>query len=191
MTPEEFKAWRSASGLSLREAAQELGINALTVQHYERGFRHDDGRPVIIPKAIELACETVTRNLIKRKPRMSWRTVPEPMLMRIHGKLKEDGKQVGPYSIAYQHSSIAPIYSKVMEWLFEFPHQRHCLYNVEDPEAEGGSVYILEFADLTMVTIFILTWGEALPEDEAEQKAISSHEARDQTRPQRPSRRSK
>ncbi|RWF41603.1 MAG: XRE family transcriptional regulator [Mesorhizobium sp.] len=53
MTPEEFKAWRLASGFSQTEAAEALGISRGSVENYERGSRREDARPVEIPGSID------------------------------------------------------------------------------------------------------------------------------------------
>ncbi|CAH1670861.1 MULTISPECIES: helix-turn-helix transcriptional regulator [unclassified Chelatococcus] len=56
MTPEQFKAWRKHMKISQASAAGLLGISVPSIQLYEKGSRHEDGRAVVIPKAIELAC---------------------------------------------------------------------------------------------------------------------------------------
>ncbi len=42
-------------GYSQREAGEALGLSVGSVQNYEAGERRE-GRPVIIPKTVELAC---------------------------------------------------------------------------------------------------------------------------------------
>lgn len=59
MTPEQFKAWRKHMGYSQGEAAKTLGISKGSVELYEAGKRRDDGRPVVIPKTVELACAAI------------------------------------------------------------------------------------------------------------------------------------
>lgn len=54
MTPEQFKSWRKHMGWSQQEAADHLGVSKGSIQLYERGER--EGRPVEIPKTVELAC---------------------------------------------------------------------------------------------------------------------------------------
>ena len=54
MTPNHFKAWRKALGLSQKKAADALGLKNRIVQYYEKGER--DGEKVKIPKHIRLAC---------------------------------------------------------------------------------------------------------------------------------------
>jgi transcriptional regulator with XRE-family HTH domain len=59
MTPEQFKAWRTTLGLTQQDAADKLGISRGSVQLYERGQRHEDGRAVEIPPAIIYACDSL------------------------------------------------------------------------------------------------------------------------------------
>ena len=54
MTPEEFKTWRKALGLSQKKAADALGLKNRIVQYYEKGER--GGERVKIPKHVRLAC---------------------------------------------------------------------------------------------------------------------------------------
>jgi transcriptional regulator with XRE-family HTH domain len=54
MTPNHFKAWRKALGLSQKKAADALGLKNRIVQYYEKGER--DGGKVKIPKHVRLAC---------------------------------------------------------------------------------------------------------------------------------------
>ncbi|MBD0272794.1 MAG: helix-turn-helix transcriptional regulator [Acetobacteraceae bacterium] len=54
MTPDEFKTWRKALGLSQKKAADALGLKNRIVQYYEKGER--DGERVKIPKHVRLAC---------------------------------------------------------------------------------------------------------------------------------------
>jgi transcriptional regulator with XRE-family HTH domain len=61
MTPEKFKSWRESLGLSQQAAADALGLSKGSIELYERGSRRDDGRPVVIPKTVQLACERATR----------------------------------------------------------------------------------------------------------------------------------
>lgn len=60
MTPDEFKGWRKALGLSQEEAAERLGLSRSSVLNYERGSRREDGRIVEIPLTVHLACEAVS-----------------------------------------------------------------------------------------------------------------------------------
>ena len=63
MTAEDFKAWREHMGLSQVKAAEALGISKSSVENYERGARPEDGRPVLIPRPVALACSALSRGL--------------------------------------------------------------------------------------------------------------------------------
>ncbi len=54
MTPDQFKAWRSAMGWTQQAAAVQLGIVKETVSNYERG-------QVTIPYVVKLATERLTQ----------------------------------------------------------------------------------------------------------------------------------
>ena len=54
MNPAQFKAWRKSLGLKQKDAAEKLGLKKRMIQYYETGKR--DGKKVVIPKAIRLAC---------------------------------------------------------------------------------------------------------------------------------------
>ncbi|KAA0970906.1 XRE family transcriptional regulator [Aureimonas fodinaquatilis] len=63
MTSQEFKAWRSALSLSKKEAAMALGLSIPSIYNYELGYRREDGRPVIIPRPVALACAALANGL--------------------------------------------------------------------------------------------------------------------------------
>lgn len=63
MTPEQFKDWRTRLGLSQTAAAEALGLSRQSIENYERGRRREDERPVVIPKAVALACAAVWHRL--------------------------------------------------------------------------------------------------------------------------------
>jgi transcriptional regulator with XRE-family HTH domain len=63
MTSDEFRQWRDQMNLSQQGAADALGISKGSVELYERGSRREDGRPVEIPKAVELACAALARGI--------------------------------------------------------------------------------------------------------------------------------
>lgn len=54
MDSERFRAWRRALGLKQKDAADRLGLKKRVIQYYEKGDR--DGKPVEIPRSVELAC---------------------------------------------------------------------------------------------------------------------------------------
>ncbi len=61
MAPEQFRAWRKALGLKQRDAAERLGLKKRMIQYYEKGKR--DGKPVVIPKTVRLACAALARGV--------------------------------------------------------------------------------------------------------------------------------
>ncbi|MBS9476225.1 helix-turn-helix domain-containing protein [Ancylobacter radicis] len=63
MSPDDFKAWREAMGMSQTAAAKALGISKGSIELYEAGKRRDDGRPVIIPLTVALACSALYHRL--------------------------------------------------------------------------------------------------------------------------------
>lgn len=62
MNAAQFRAWRENMKLRQDEAAEALGIKKRMLQYYEKGNR--DGRPVMIPKSIRLACYAVSLGIV-------------------------------------------------------------------------------------------------------------------------------
>jgi transcriptional regulator with XRE-family HTH domain len=58
MKPDEFRDWRKRQGLKQKDAAELLGLKKRVIQYYEKGKR--DGKPVDIPKTVELACYAIS-----------------------------------------------------------------------------------------------------------------------------------
>ena len=63
VTSTQFKQWREFMGLSQQEAARALGLSKGSIELYERGSRRDDDRPVVVPKAVELACAALMHGI--------------------------------------------------------------------------------------------------------------------------------
>jgi len=63
MNNEQFKSWRKKMKFTQQQAADALGINNRSVVNYERGKRYDDGRAVIIPRTVALACAAIKAGL--------------------------------------------------------------------------------------------------------------------------------
>jgi len=63
MKPEQFKMWRKKMGFTQQQAADALGLNNRSVINYERGSRYEDGRAVIIPRTVALACLAIEAGL--------------------------------------------------------------------------------------------------------------------------------
>jgi transcriptional regulator with XRE-family HTH domain len=78
MHAEDFRSWRKALGWKQKDAAERLGLKKRVIQYYEKGDR--DGKPVEIPKTVELACLAVTLGYTSYDGRMA-ETIspPEPV----------------------------------------------------------------------------------------------------------------
>lgn len=69
MTPEQFRAWRAALGLTQRQAAAKLGLSVSMVKNYESGhLRRRDAHTgelieVEIPRTVALACAAIAAGL--------------------------------------------------------------------------------------------------------------------------------
>lgn len=63
MTADDFKAWRTRMNYTRPAAAEALGLSRQTIENYERGQRLEDGRPVVIPRSIALACAAIYHRL--------------------------------------------------------------------------------------------------------------------------------
>jgi predicted transcriptional regulator len=62
MTPDEFRSWRARCRLTMRDAADALGISYSSIIDYENGFRRGTpGRAVHIPRTVQLACLALER----------------------------------------------------------------------------------------------------------------------------------
>ena len=61
MTPQAFKRWRKALGLSQKEAAEALGLKRRMIQYYEKGER--DGDKVTVPRSVRLAAWALTKGV--------------------------------------------------------------------------------------------------------------------------------
>lgn len=70
MNNDDIKAWRKTLGFTQDQAATALGVSKATVVNYEAGIRREDGRPVVIPKSIALACAAIAAGLAP------WRSPP-------------------------------------------------------------------------------------------------------------------
>jgi DNA-binding XRE family transcriptional regulator len=62
MTNQEIKLWRDAMDMTQEQAAAALGVTKRGYQLYEAGHR-PDGRPVVIPRSIALACAAIQAGL--------------------------------------------------------------------------------------------------------------------------------
>lgn len=58
MAPDVFRRWRQSLGMKQKDAAERLGLKKRVIQYYEKG--HRGGKPVEIPRTVELACLALT-----------------------------------------------------------------------------------------------------------------------------------
>ena len=63
MTHEDFKNWRNKMGPTQQQAADVLGLSKATIENYDKGVRREDGRPVVIPRVVALACAAIEHKL--------------------------------------------------------------------------------------------------------------------------------
>ena len=64
MTPSDFRAWQSSMGLSVRAAADLLGVAPSTVQDWRTGTSRSTGKHIELPPMLALACATRRRGKI-------------------------------------------------------------------------------------------------------------------------------
>lgn len=67
MTPADFRAWQSSMGLTVRAAAELLGVAPSTVQDWRTGTSRSTGQPVAVPRVVALACAALAAGLAPRK----------------------------------------------------------------------------------------------------------------------------
>lgn len=147
----DFKLWRKDLGLTQKEAASELGLAVLTVQQYERGFRHDNNRPVEIPERVSDACNAIAQRIRKERGeiRLRHKFVPDAILARVETRLGEQGIGFKPISaLTFFSEHYDPFSDEIDEWLAEnITLHGYAKIRVPDDEALGGSVMILHFFD--------------------------------------------
>lgn len=61
MSAQAFRKWRKSLHLKQKEAADALGLKKRIIQYYEKG--HRDGKPVIIPRTVRLACYAISQGV--------------------------------------------------------------------------------------------------------------------------------
>ncbi|MBB3267735.1 hypothetical protein FHW79_005400 [Azospirillum sp. OGB3] len=73
MTPEAFNDWMDAMGYRTREeAAEALGLSVDSIKHYKTGRRSSDGKPVVYPLTLALACSALYHRLPAWSGRRMW-----------------------------------------------------------------------------------------------------------------------
>ena len=63
MTPADFRAWQARMGLTVRAAADLLGVAPSTVQDWRTGTSRSTGKPIELPPMLALACEALAAGL--------------------------------------------------------------------------------------------------------------------------------
>ena len=63
MTPADFRAWQARMGLTVRAAADLLGVAPSTVQDWRTGTSRRTGKPVELPPMLALACSALAAGL--------------------------------------------------------------------------------------------------------------------------------
>lgn len=63
MTPADFRSWQARMGLTVRAAADLLGVAPSTVQDWRTGTSRATGRPVAVPHVVALACAALAARL--------------------------------------------------------------------------------------------------------------------------------
>ena len=164
MDAQQFKQWRKSLGFSQKAAAEALGVSSMSIQLYERGFRHDDNRPVIIPPRIALACEALANRQSQALPtssRLPYMKVSKSVLERIAAFARGKGVEIEPIpNLAYHAAHFAPFSKAIDEWLGENVLQTgYVKLVVPDAEAEGDAVVVLHFFDQNDAFSFVMSFG--------------------------------
>ena len=63
MTPADFRSWQAHMGLTVRAAADLLGVAQSTVQDWRTGTSRSTGKPIELPKMLALACAALAAGL--------------------------------------------------------------------------------------------------------------------------------
>lgn len=164
MTAAEFKAWRQGLGLTQKAAAIELGLSVLTVQVYERGFRQDTGRPVIIPSKVALACEAVSLKRVQHElPRLKMHAVQKSVLDRIIVFASRAGVVFEVSSaLTFHLADFEPFEAKVESWLkANVLEGGYAKLIIPDVEAAGAAVVVLHFFRQNDAFGFVMRWRGA------------------------------
>ena len=68
MTGAEMRALRTKLGWSQQRLASELGMSVSRIVDYERGTARGTGRPVVIPRVVELALQALETREARGEP---------------------------------------------------------------------------------------------------------------------------
>ena len=63
MTTSDFRAWQARMGLTVRAAADLLGVAPSTVQDWRTGTSRSTGKPIELPPMLALACAALAAGL--------------------------------------------------------------------------------------------------------------------------------
>ena len=63
MTPADFRSWQARMGLTVRAAAELLGVAPSTVQDWRTGVSRRTGRPIELPHMLGLACAALAAGI--------------------------------------------------------------------------------------------------------------------------------
>lgn len=69
MTSPDLIAFRNLFSCSQAEMAELLGVSVTQYGNWERGINHRTGKPIAIPRLLELACLAPAREFLSRKTR--------------------------------------------------------------------------------------------------------------------------
>ena len=69
MSPTDFIAWQARMGLTVRAAAELLGVAPSTVQDWRTGVSRRTGQPIELPRMLGLACAALAAGLKPWVPR--------------------------------------------------------------------------------------------------------------------------
>lgn len=163
MDAQQFKQWRKTLGFTQKAAAEALGVSSMSIQLYEKGFRHDDNRPVVIPPRIALACEALANRHRQARPtsKLPYMKVPKAVLERVAAFAKTKGIEIEPIpNLAYHAAHYAPFSRAIDEWLGENVLQAGYVKLVApDAEAEGDAVVVFHFFDQNDAFSFVMNYA--------------------------------
>ncbi len=63
MTPADFRSWQARMGLTVRAAADLLGVAPSTVQDWRTGTSRSTGKHIELPPMLALACAALAAGL--------------------------------------------------------------------------------------------------------------------------------
>lgn len=177
MEPKDFNEWRVRLGLSLRQVASELKVSLPTAHAYDRGFRPDNRRPVVIPKKIALACEALSARAYfsgdsteRIRPSTAVTAMLSPPLWgdlspvvkeQITAELRRWPR---PYEVPTEQIFLTkldrflPLAAEIVDWLSEHVGKGIYPQIVPHPDPAEGLVVVIEIADPNQAFEFKVRW---------------------------------